>query len=93
MSETKNKGFFSKLGDTIENLFKDEEVKMPQLDNEKKKYTDQDLFEATQEAFQKGYATNSDYSVSDHRHITRPLNTHKRWFLDFHQSPNFKNQK
>lgn len=92
MSENK-KGFFSKLGDKLEKLLTEEDIKMPDLDNDKKKYTDQDLFEATQDAFQKGYATNSDYTVSDHRQIKRPLNTHKRWFLDFHQSPNFKNQK
>ncbi len=67
------------------------DIEMPKLDDTIQKYTEQDLFEATQESFKEGYCVGSD-SGSEPSKIDNPwiLNKHKNWFLSIKNASAFK---
>lgn len=76
---------------TLSDIFVAKNIEMPKLDDTVKLYTEQDLFEATEESFREGYCFGSD-SGNDPSNIGNPriLNRHKKWFLKIKNLPKFK---
>lgn len=82
------KKFGKNVGDTI--LGKDIEV--PKLDDTTKKYTEQDLFDATEESFKVGYMLEfyEEGADTDRIRSASIMNRHKKWFLKIKNLKNFK---
>lgn len=56
----------------------------PVVDNSTKKYTEEDLYKATQEAYQEGYIYGSGSGLRPHEiRNTRILNYFKEWFTRY----------
>lgn len=82
---------FESFISSIKKAFTTEPIEVGTLDDTVKKYTEKDLFEATEEAFRVGYAENANYAA-DPEEIKndRILNKHKKWFLSIKSTKNFK---
>ncbi len=68
-----------------------EPIEVRSLDMLIPKYTEKDLFDATEEAFRHGYASNSECGINpDEIGSNRILNIHKKWFNSFRNITSFK---
>lgn len=84
-------GFLKRLGNRIGKALITEPINVGTLDDTFKRYTEKDIFEATEEAFRVGYAYNSDSGIEPEKiGNNRILNKHKEWFLSVKNIKNFK---
>lgn len=83
--------FFKKGMEKVGDFIFGKPIEIPKLDDVTKKYTEQDLFDATEESFKEGYITCSG-SGQTHDNIKNDslLNYHKKWFLSIKNTSNFK---